>query len=82
MENLWSSKWDQRGIVKRYEQKTQIDFDKTFALVIKWNIVRLVMALTIHTKWELLHLDVMAFLMMIWRKDIFMMKLKGFEVKG
>jgi hypothetical protein len=27
-------------------------------------------------------LDVMAFLMMIWRKDIFMMKLKGFEVKG
>jgi hypothetical protein len=44
--------------MKRYEQKTQIDFDKTFALVIKWNIVRLVMALTIHTKWELLHLDV------------------------
>ncbi len=43
--------------MKRYEQKTQIDFDETFALVNKWNIVRLVMAFTIHMKWELLHLD-------------------------
>lgn len=43
--------------MKIYEQKTQIDFDETFALV-KWNIVRLVMALTILMKWKFLHLDV------------------------
>jgi hypothetical protein len=34
MENLSSSKRNQWGIVKRYEQKTPIDFDETFAPVI------------------------------------------------
>ncbi len=64
-------------------KKTQIDFDETFALDIKWNIVRLVMALTIHMKWELLHLDVnMTFLMVIWRKTFSWWNQKVLKSKG
>jgi hypothetical protein len=41
-------------MAKGYEQKMGIDFDETFALVIKWNMMNLVVVLAIHKKWELL----------------------------
>ncbi len=47
-----------RLMAKGYEQRLIIDFNKTFMLVIQSNMVRLIMVLVAHKKWELLHLDI------------------------
>jgi hypothetical protein len=41
-----------------YEQHEGIDFEKMFAHVVKWNTIRSIVALVVHGKWEIFHLDV------------------------
>ncbi len=72
-----------QSMMKGYEQKAGIDFDETFALVIKWNMMNSVVVLTVHKKWELLHLDVKtAFLNNGVKEDVFMVQPKGFLIQG
>jgi hypothetical protein len=66
---------------KGYEERPIIDFNKTFMLVIQWNMVRLIMVLMAHKKWELLHLDVnTSFFNNDLKEDVFMVQLKGFHI--
>jgi hypothetical protein len=51
-----------------------IDIDNTYALIIKWNMVRFVVALVVHNKCKLLHLHVKTFFLNnIMKQNIFMM---------
>jgi len=52
------NKFKAQLVVKEYEQRARINFDKTFVLVIKWNMMKSIVVLVVHKKWELLHLDV------------------------
>jgi hypothetical protein len=50
-----------------------IDFDETFVLVIKWNMIRSVVVLIVHKRWELVHLHVkITFLNNNVKEDVFM----------
>lgn len=70
-------------VVKTYEQKTRIDLNDFFVLAIKCNVMRLIMALVVHKKCELLHLNVKTmFLNRCMNEDAFIIQTKGFKFKG
>jgi hypothetical protein len=45
------NKFKMRLMTKGYEEKVGIDFNETFIIAIKWNTMRLVLALIAHNIW-------------------------------
>jgi hypothetical protein len=66
-------------VAKGYEQIPRIDFNKTFMLVIQWNMVRLIVVFVAHKKWELSDVNT-SFLNNILKEDVFMVQLESFHI--
>ena len=72
-----------RVVVKDYVQISGIDFSEIFATVIRFDIVRTILALTAYYDWPVYQLDIKsAFLNGELDEDVYMEQPQGFEVKG
>lgn len=72
-----------RLVARGFEQRSGIDFDETFAPVVKWSTLRSVIALSVALGWELHHMDIVtAFLNGILSEPIYMEQPPGFAVRG
>jgi Reverse transcriptase (RNA-dependent DNA polymerase) len=47
-----------RLVVKRYKQKTGIDYEEVFALIARMEIIRLLISLTTQNKWSIFQMNV------------------------
>jgi len=52
------SKYKARLIVKGNEQKEGLDFQESFAPMIKWNTIKTMIALTTHYDWKMSQMDI------------------------
>jgi hypothetical protein len=41
-----------------FQQRVGIDYNKIFALVVKWNTICIVLSMVVSNNWDILHLDV------------------------
>lgn len=72
-----------RLVARGFEQKAGIDYDETFAPVIKWVTIRTTVALAASHQWQLHHMDVRtAFLHGILKETVYMTQPPGFEQPG
>jgi hypothetical protein len=72
-----------RIVAKCNEQEAGIDYLETFAPVVRWPIIRSIIALVARKKWKLQHLDVItAFLHGLIEEDIYMIIPPGFSNAG
>lgn len=66
-----------------FKQKKDIDYDETFALVIKWSIIRTFTKLTTIKGWKLHQIDVKtAFFNRVLKEEVFMKQPHGFITEG
>lgn len=72
-----------RLVARGFKQEEGIDYKETFAPVIKWNTLRLVISKVAGKRWKTLQLDVkIAFLYSLLKDMVLMEQPPGFEVKG
>lgn len=72
-----------RLVARGFQQQHGLDYDETFAPVIKWVTIRTVVALAASKRWQIHHMDVRtAFLHGILREEVYMTQPPGFEVPG
>lgn len=72
-----------RLVARGFEQKPGIDYDETFAPVVKWVTIRATVALAASKRWDIHHMDVRtAFLHGVLKENVFMKQPPGFEVPG
>ncbi|CAL8170381.1 unnamed protein product [Prunus armeniaca] len=72
-----------RLVAKGYTQKPEVDFNETFALVARLDIIRTLIALATQKNWKLFQLDVKsAFLNGVLKEEVYIEQPEGFEVKG
>lgn len=72
-----------RLVAKGYEQQAGLDYNETFAPVVKWSTLRTVIALAAALGWPIFHLDVVtAFLNGKLQETIYMTQPPGFEQSG
>jgi hypothetical protein len=77
------NKYKARLVVKGYEQKEGIDFSETFAPVVKFTSLRLLLSLAAINDWEIEQMDfITAFLNGDIEEEIYMEQPKGLEIKG
>lgn len=77
------SSYKARLVVKGYEQRAGIDYDETFAPVVKWSTIRAMIALAASLGWNITHMDVVtAFLNGHLDETIFMHQPPGFSTLG
>jgi hypothetical protein len=70
-------------VARGFEQKFGIDYNETFAPVVRWSTLRAMVALSVFLGWELNHMDVItAFLNGKLKEEIYMKQPPGFEVPG
>lgn len=83
---LWE-KVDQHGhithkarfVARGNEQRAGLDYEETFAPVVKWSTVRLIVALAVVLAWPITHMDVVtAFLNGTLKETIYMQQPPGF----
>ncbi len=73
------SKYKVRLVARGFEQKEGLDFQKTFAPIIKWSTIRSVIALVIHFGWKISHMDVKTtFFDNDKKEEVYMKQLEGF----
>ena len=61
-----------RLVAKDFSQQTEIDYNETFALAARLDIVRIVLAITGHHKWKVYKIDVkIAFLNGILQEEVY-----------
>ena len=76
-------KYKARLVVKGYSQKKGIDYEEVYALVVRFEIIRILIALAALKKWQIHHLDVKsAFLNWEIKEVIHVKQPEGFLVKG
>lgn len=64
-----------------FEQKAGVDFEETFAPIVKWSTVQTLVALVAQNGWKIIHLDVKtAFLNGDLRDEVFMEQPEGSHV--
>lgn len=62
--------------VRGFEQQKGIYLEKTFALIVKWAIIRMVISLVVQHGWKIKHLDIkITFLNGDLKEDMFMLQL-------
>ena len=72
-----------RLVARGFEQKDGIDFFDTFAPVVRWETIRILLAIATHQNWTIHQLDVLtAFLNGILEEDVYMHQPLGFVQKG
>lgn len=72
-----------RLVARGFEQKSGIDFDETFAPVVKWSTLRSVIALSVALGRDLQHMDIVtAFLNGVLSDPVYMQQPPGFEIPG
>ncbi|CAM6116227.1 unnamed protein product [Calypogeia fissa] len=72
-----------RVVARGFEQRPGLDYDETFAPVVKWSTVRLIVALAAAFGYPLYHMDVVtAFLNGTLDELIYMLQPAGFEEPG
>jgi hypothetical protein len=72
-----------RLIAQGLEQEYGIDYNKTFAPVVRWSTLRALIALRIALGWELHHMDVITTILNgKLKKQVYMQQPPGFEVPG
>ena len=72
-----------RFVARGFEQKDGIDFHDTFAPVVRWETIRLLVAIAVHLNWPIHQLDILAaFLNGILKEDVYMHQPLGFTHQG
>ena len=72
-----------RLVARGFEQKDGINFTDTFAPVVRWETIRILIAIATHLKWPIHQLDVLtAFLNGILEEDVYMHQPLGFIQQG
>ncbi len=67
-------------IIQGFQQMEGIDFDKTFAPIMKWGTIWSIIALAAHSNWQSFHLDVkIAFLNENLCEEVFMQQPNDFS---
>jgi Reverse transcriptase (RNA-dependent DNA polymerase) len=72
-----------RLVAKGYSQQPGIDYQETFALVARHEIIRMLISLAAHKGWKMFQLDVKsAFLNGVLKEEVYVVQPQGFEVEG
>ena len=75
------TRYKARLVARGFEQKD--DFLETFAPVVRWETIRVLIAIAVHLNWPLHQLDVLtAFLNGILKEDVYMFQPTGFVIPG
>jgi hypothetical protein len=70
-------------VARGYEQQHGINFQETFAPIVRWKSIRLIIAFAAHFSWPIHHMDVVtAFLNGYIQEDIFMQQPPGCVLPG
>jgi ATP-binding cassette subfamily B (MDR/TAP) protein 1 len=73
------SKYKVKLVARGFEQKEGLDFQETFAPIIKWSTIRSVTVLITHFGWKISHMDVKTmFLNNDKKEEVYMKQPKGF----
>lgn len=76
-------KYKARVVARGNEQREGLDYEETFAPVVRWSTVRLIVALATANGWPIHHMDVVtAFLNSTLKETIFMRQPPGFVMSG
>lgn len=77
------SRYKARLVARGFEQKEGVDCLETFAPVVRWETIRILIAIAVHLNWPIHQLDVLtAFLNGILEEDVYMYQPLGFIRKG
>ena len=72
-----------RLVARGFQQTSGVDFLETFAPVVRWETIRLLLAIAVHLNWPIHQLDVLtAFLNGILKEDVYMVQPPGFIKVG
>lgn len=72
-----------RLVARGFEQKDGIDFFETFAPVVRWETIRILIAIATHLNWPIHQLDVLtAFLNGILEEEVYLHQPLGFIARG
>ena len=72
-----------RIVARGFEQQDGVDFGDTFAPVVRWETIRILIALATHLNWSIHQLDVLtAFLNGILTDEVYMYQPPGFIQRG
>jgi transposase InsO family protein len=72
-----------RLVARGFEQTYGVDFLETFAPVVRWETIRILIAIATHLNWPIHQLDVLiAFLNGILKEDVYMLQPPGFIQPG
>ena len=72
-----------RLVARGFEQRDGVDYLETFASVVRWETIRILIAIATHLNWPIHQLDVLtAFLNGILAEDVYMHQPLGFIRKG
>jgi hypothetical protein len=73
------SKYKVKLVARGFEQKEGLDFQETFAPIIKWSTIRSVIVLINHFGWKISHMDVKTtFLNNDKKEEVYMKQHEGF----
>ena len=77
------TRYKARLVARGFEQQDGIDFLDTFAPVVRWEPIRILIAVAIHLNWPIHQLDVLtAFLNGILQEEVYMRQPLGFVTPG
>lgn len=72
-----------RLVARGFEQTDGVDFGETFAPVVSWETIHILIAIAVHLNWPIHQLDVLtAFLNGILKEDVYMTQPQGFIKAG
>ena len=77
------SRYKARLVARGFEQTDGVDFLETFAPVVRWETIRILIAIAVHLNWPIHQLDVLTtFLNGILKEDVYMVQPPGFMKPG
>ena len=77
------TRYKARLVARGFQQKDGVDFLETFAPVVRWETIRVLIAIAVHLNWPLHQLDFLtAFLNGILKEDVYMFQPPGFAIPG
>lgn len=83
VDHVGNIKFKARVVARGNEQREGLDYDETFAPIVCWSTIRLIVAIAAALHWEISHMDVViAFLNGMLKETIFMLQPLGFLSSG